>query len=787
MERGIIKALFYDYKPESVIELLKSDKDGLWLFEELPKIMKWQMTSFDETDLQEVKDEFIRKCRKSYPMFEDTLWPLLYVSELAGKLLVMDERQRMPRVVFEQMLRWNELARFVGEDLLALSWLAKQEIYARKVRTVFTWEDQIPLQSKEWNQYVGCSSLTDLHAHLGTSADGFVIRWVYWMNNCWTKGKLKDERPRCCIAAIIRYYVFRIVNEGYLVTPIEKQDVLDAIQSNTVLVDLMEIIYSQVDSASNLSLKPNIDGIEHWDYAIQEDWILGENTLQSPYMLLAGERMLMYNFLKKLYQGCQEAKEFALFFYLYLLLKVENRKSFIQTNGLIGLSNYQAYKKTGDRDVIDHFGEPKRRYVIQTALGAARKNRLETRISWNFKKKDDKEEEPLLNARIHQSLFGNKKYNIEKMLERVTLVVTNSKRGFDWAKREEYLYKLKNDFDEIIDRAKRNKRLIKKDAALVGIDFSSSDRYARPEVYAPLVRYARKNRFKQFTYHAGEDFYDLMDGLRTIDEILVFLEWNHHCRLGHGLALGVNPYSYYKERGRNVIATRQVLLDNLAWYLSKKQSLRFNVSQNAERVIMAEMRKLYVEIGYQGIFDLDKYCKSMMLRGDLLLYGMKATGLNDLADCAINHEDVYLEALRSDTEVNSIYEAYFGDKDIHQKGEEIVHWKMPRSVERGILSIQKNIVDRINTEHISLETCPTSNYMIGPFKKYDELPLKKFLDELPDSYISVNTDDKGIITTSIENEYALMAVAFHKKGYSKADIKKMMLRISNGAIRSRFF
>lgn len=792
LERGFVKALFYDYQPERVIELIREDKDGLWLLDEVPQILKWQLRGFDEADLDEAKEEFIAKCKRDYVAFDDTLWPLMYISELAGKMMVKDGREQKPKVIFNQLLRWRILTRDVGEDLLTLAWLAKEEMNARKERRQFTWEDQIPIQKTAWNQYVGCTAMCDIHAHLGASTDAFSIRWIYWMNNCWRNSKLKPERHLNSIAAIIRFYVFKIVEEGYRVSDQEKVDIMDALTSDTILTLLMDDVYSQEDGASELSMKPNIDGIEHWDYAIQADWKVGESVLQSPYMMLAGERKLMYSFLKLLYKGEPAATEFGVFFYLYLIIKADNRKKFIQTNGLIGLRNYQGFKERGNEDVIDHIGEPKRRYAIQTSLGVGMKNRLETRISWQFKKKEkeddqkEKEENLLLDVRVAQCLFGKKTYDKKKILERVTLVVTNSKRNFKWENRMKYVRQLKDEFDEIIDRARRNAQLKGKDGALVGIDFSSSDRFARPEVYAPLIRYARKKGYYWFTYHAGEDFYDLMDGLRTIDEILGYLEWDEPCRLGHAFALGVNPYTYYKYRGRNVIATKQVMLDNLVWYLEKKVALNFQLNLVAEREILREIGALYGEIGYDDVFNMDTYQKCMKLREDLKLEGSEAEGQNVFAQCAVDHEDVELEALRQDGAVKKLFEEYRDDADIHERGIEITHWKIPRGVEQGILAIQKELLTKLRDRKIAIETCPSSNYEIGPFQKYEELPLNMFLEKLPDNSISINTDDKGIITTSIENEYALMAVAMHKKGYSKKDIKRKLQRVSKNATRSRF-
>lgn len=41
------------------------------------------------------------------------------------------------------------------------------------------------------------------------------------------------------------------------------------------------------------------------------------------------------------------------------------------------------------------------------------------------------------------------------------------------------------------------------------------------------------------TYHTGEDFLDIVDGLRAIDEALLFLQMEKGERLGHAMALGV--------------------------------------------------------------------------------------------------------------------------------------------------------------------------------------------------------------------------------------------------------
>lgn len=74
-----------------------------------------------------------------------------------------------------------------------------------------------------------------------------------------------------------------------------------------------------------------------------------------------------------------------------------------------------------------------------------------------------------------------------------------------------------------------------------GIDTCASELDCRPEVYAQIYRYMSNVVFKtsvkgkmgivqankklRLTYHVGEDFLDIVDGLRAIDEVLLFVGW----------------------------------------------------------------------------------------------------------------------------------------------------------------------------------------------------------------------------------------------------------------------
>ena len=86
-----------------------------------------------------------------------------------------------------------------------------------------------------------------------------------------------------------------------------------------------------------------------------------------------------------------------------------------------------------------------------------------------------------------------------------------------------------------------------------GIDACSQEIGCRPEVFAPVYRLLGCHTASELrdgieiplpklgkTYHVGEDFLDLIDGLRAIQEAVYFLNLDCGDRLGHAIALGTD-------------------------------------------------------------------------------------------------------------------------------------------------------------------------------------------------------------------------------------------------------
>lgn len=87
-----------------------------------------------------------------------------------------------------------------------------------------------------------------------------------------------------------------------------------------------------------------------------------------------------------------------------------------------------------------------------------------------------------------------------------------------------------------------------------------------------------------------------------------------------------------------------------------------------------------------------------------------------------------------------------------------------------IVKVQEIFRHKFQQLGIAIETCPSSNLLIGTQNKYSDLPLIRMnnyglnLKNIPDCQIpiSINTDDQGVFYTSQSREFALMALGIEK-------------------------
>lgn len=557
------------------------------------------------------------------------------------------------------------------------------------------------------------------------------------------------------------------------------------------------------------------------DYAINGD----ETSVRA---ILTGERKLMYQVFNQIYSGEFNAKGYSTLFYIYLLIKEEFRKELVQINDTVGFENFSLYENR-KADFIP-YNSVYDRLLPQLAVGTfldrleGDERYMEVRIT---PKSSVLLDEQAIKQADHYILdLGLRNFEHETDIQR--------QQAIDLArhKKDKFYYifhfiKLKDipckeeSFSCMQPRHAKLRESIKQQAMaiwnfrssgssmvyrLVGIDAANSEIFCRPEVFATAFRYLTCHKIERIesvprpqdlglTYHVGEDFYDIIDGLRAVDEVLTFLCFRNGSRLGHGLVLGTDVTKYYSSRNFRVNATKQTLLDNAAWLYEQGQRLGASTSilSYLHKIYQKYFRDIYKNKVWKRGEDNDvsiyTYYQSWLLRGDSpYCYVMCENTKEDKYDVVVNPEcqasiapwnvaslnnlEEVVEA-RSSEMAKVLYFRYHYDSDVKRIGSEGEILRIEPTFRKELLEligkVQLAMLGKLEKYHIAIECNPSSNYKIGEIQRYDEHPITKFYNKgLSTPYpcqhiaVSINTDDAGVFGTSLEREYSLMALALEK-------------------------
>ena len=173
------------------------------------------------------------------------------------------------------------------------------------------------------------------------------------------------------------------------------------------------------------------------------------------------------------------------------------------------------------------------------------------------------------------------------------------------------------------------------------------------------------------------------------------------------------------------------------------------------------------------------YYNSWMLRGDNPeLY--RGYEYNDSKikpfgyDSFMINKNIPSNTIREDSDIVKLYSLYHYDENVKTKGQETTILKVKPDYIKLVKQVQKKMQFLIAEKGIAIECNPSSNYLIGTFRRYDAHPItifnNTFLEHRQDKLlecaqlsVSINTDDQGVFDTSLANEYALLALALEKK------------------------
>jgi len=663
-------------------------------------------------------------------------------------------------------------------------------------------------------------------------------------------------------AAWIRFYLIQRLTGAH------RQEPSQRIVRNTVckLENWPQLLLSKD------TLQAHIDACAYMP-RFQEDYALNLfrwslTDPESNYKILVGERWFYYSIFADYFRPESQKKldpfDYNLFL-AYCLIRASLRAQMVQSNDRIGFDNFSEIQDRKDYFLGDPLSERsltrlaineslKKPYMreleVRITPNTAQLKRLEAAVNQDENKEEDPEKSEARKSQYYYTFHFIKQKDAPVAAQGEYTVLQNLTCRNDKLRR-----KLKKQALQILHFRKTEPQLA---CRLLGIDAASQEIGCRPEVFATVYRllggdfvqfgrqygkqYGRQYG-KQYsgypeeeqlpplgkTYHVGEDFLDIVDGLRAIDEVIRFLDFDCGDRMGHAIALGIHVETWYENKHRTISLSVQDYLDNLAWFyhalnhfsvpgmhaLKERLSADFeywfrivyrnHTSDEALDSIMERARRdCYDKTGedhgryrkHTCHFDIMDYYRAWSLRGDdpscyaegyfrkpditSFLLPMDSGKVNEKFPA--RYEDRYV------AEYSLLNYYYQFDEAVRREGEKRISIHISEEYIRGVKAIQIEMRYLLARKGISIETNPTSNVLISTFRKYEEHPVLAFYNRgLPVSeqeeaecaqlQVSVNTDDSGVFYTDLETEYALLARSLEqitgeneKPRFKKSDI-----------------
>lgn len=693
--RGVLRALFLDYPLSEAVDIVLGNCCSVKEFlRPIQHLLRLRMPELTLTDTRAISEGLKQRLEKKQNSFFVELLKYL-VDNQCGNIFT-DINSDNPRIKANQLFRWMELTKYVDGDLLLIARIVHED-KAKRNRNSFLWN----FMSYDANLLEENTQYADLHVHYNVANDRFLFHWLDLMNrfaihpnnvdNTKQKGDIildewnvdvyqynpvmlwkekysnKSYMDWIGLASVIRFFLFRFVLEGKNLQPEEIKNLKRSLTDSDIAKLLCEDCSRDTEFYRKTAFteflgKTYLNKV--LDYCVQKD-LIDDETKKTPYCLMVGERWLLYNVLKRIANNRPNTKQMASLFYLYVLIKNRCRMEHYLNNNLKGLANYNLSVNNSKSSIDEDF-----EYWYIKSLKTLYKN----------------------NITVEFRLKGNE-----------CNIFLKDKECHTWMKAVLLISKSMK-IQEAKNILASNLRYLK-DKRIIGVDFAGSDNRKRPIEYKEIIRYLRENGVNNLTYHVGEDFYDIVDGLRAIEEVVFCLNWKRPNRLAHLLALFTNPKKYYEAKHYTVTMPHDILEKNIEWLNSHTPN---------------DMNK-----------DLFK--------------------------------------------LNS-----------NKKENDIEVFKLDKNIVKIVEYNQKRILEEIINRNIPIETCPTSNLRIGFFDKYSELPTCNLIKD-KNAIVTINTDAPGLLGTSLQNEYNLIALALEKDlGKNKEEIQSVLKRLCKNAIDSIF-
>jgi len=298
----------------------------------------------------------------------------------------------------------------------------------------------------------------------------------------------------------------------------------------------------------------------------------------------------------------------------------------------------------------------------------------------------------------------------------------------------------------------------------------------------------RRKGIRHFTYHAGEDFFHIIGGMRAVYEAYSFSDFNCGDRIGHATALGLNPELWMNNLGKKMLIRQGEWLDDLVFVYHVIVKYKVDALKKYIPFINNKVQELHYDI-YGKHETVPMLEKAWLARKWCILHLMAEKEKDVHISFGHNEEELneVLCAIKKDTQCCQIVFDYHNNQ-YRKNYEKIIERETNEFSVTDLKELQLAVLKEMHQKEIVIETLPTSNVRIGHHKDYSTHQLWNWLKWEEEGKaippIVMGSDDTGIFATSIYNEYAnLYCCATQQLGFSHNKIMAIIEKLDrNGRI-----
>ena len=338
---------------------------------------------------------------------------------------------------------------------------------------------------------------------------------------------------------------------------------------------------------------------------------------------------------------------------------------------------------------------------------------------------------------------------------------------------------------------------------LRGIDLCTDEAGVPMWVMAPLVRWVRESGRAaaatlrdrgiadipppRATIHAGEDFVHLLTGLRRLDDAIRHLGLEEGDRIGHGMALGLDPTTWFERVGR-VVQTREERLFDLVWEWD------FYANRGADVGGGGRLPYLTATITQLAREMFGKTCAlDELVHFVRLLHCERELQAAGFPDRPGRRSPGAVSSSGDGDWPRTLLREYLRSTEVWRAGRVLETMRLrelPHELD-ALRTLQGALRKEVGTRGLTVEVNPSSNLLIGDLGRIDEHPIWRLrpvqpIDDIPPLSVCIGSDDPLTFATTLPHEYQLLFDTIVLSGGSHEDALGWLELARAAGMRARF-